>query len=453
MPGSLLQRLDEERRSEFWASLALRHCPGMGARLACRVLRAYGSAYEALRRLGRGESRLLPAPVLDCLRSGQWREEALAEWNSAAKLDADVVLWSDEAYPERLRELPDAPVLLYARGDIGLFQGPAIGVVGTRRCSERGRHDANVLAGSLSAAGLVVVSGLALGVDSESHRAALPLPGGTIAVLGTGIDVPYPQANTGLYNEIVRSGLVVSEFAPGTAPLGRNFPIRNRIISGLSLGVLVIEAAKSSGSLITARLALEQNRAVYAVGGGIGEPLSQGCQDLIRRGALPVFSAGDILEDLHGLLAQEGAALAARLTGRERRASAAAQAGRKQGPVGGTPAGRMPERAGHAEERGSLPKPAPKAMPGAVQKTMSSPATEAAGLPEAGNGAETPAAEESGGAAAGRILAALASLGPRDVDGLCEALPLSAAEIGAELILLEVRGAVRRGAGGLYTVK
>ncbi|MBO4793229.1 MAG: DNA-processing protein DprA, partial [Deltaproteobacteria bacterium] len=170
MPGTLLQRLDEAGRNEFWASLALRHCPGMGPRLACRVLKAYGSAYAAFRHLaGEGAGPLLPAPVLAALKAEQWREAALCEWGLAGRLDADVVLWTDEAYPERLRELPDAPVLLYARGDIGLLQAPAIGVVGTRHCSGRGRHDAGVLAGSLSAAGLVVVSGLALGVECADH--------------------------------------------------------------------------------------------------------------------------------------------------------------------------------------------------------------------------------------------------------------------------------------------
>ena len=165
---------------------------------------------------------------------------------------------------------------------MSLLGNPCVSIVGTRTCSREGIRAAQAIASGLAASGITVVSGLAIGIDKQAHLAALDLPGGTIAVLGAGPDVCYPKENDGLRRSIIQRGLLISEYAPGTLPDPRHFPIRNRIISGLSLGVVVVEAALRSGSLITARLALEQNRAVYAVPGGIGSKYAEGCQKLIR---------------------------------------------------------------------------------------------------------------------------------------------------------------------------
>ncbi len=304
-----LARLNEEQRREYWACLALRHAPGVGARSCGRLLQTFGSAYAAVHKTGEwGRAGL--AGRASGVRNEAWRPAARQEWNAARVLDADIVLWTDPRYPERLRELPDPPLLLYARGRLSLLQADGVGVVGMRRCSSEGRKAASLLAAGLSRAGLAVVSGLAGGVDREAHLAALPGPGGSVAVLGTGIDATYPRSNADLYAAMRDKGLLVSEFAPGTPPSAGNFPVRNRIISGLCHGVVVVEALLRSGSLITARLALEQNRSVYAVPGAVGSVTSAGCRELIRQGAQPVFEAADILADL-GPLLRAGVALRA----------------------------------------------------------------------------------------------------------------------------------------------
>ena len=273
LPSSLSCTLDTQRRNEFWATLALRHCQGLGARTACTLLKQFGSAcavLQALKRPARCASLLADAAfdtnarpqgravscvhdagsvnratgmvqqraplapehgrgisrkVADALSRDDWRISARKEWDKALSLrGVQVLLWTDSDYPALLRELPDAPALLYARGDLSLLRAPAVGVVGTRRSTERGRRDATTLAGNLAAAGICIVSGMARGIDRAAHKAALPLPGGTIAVLGTGIDVIYPAGNADLYAELCANALVLSEFAPGTRPEAYNFP-------------------------------------------------------------------------------------------------------------------------------------------------------------------------------------------------------------------------------------
>lgn len=444
----LLNTLNDARRTELWASLALRHCRGVGTRTACSLLRQFGSAYAALQALQTDAGKALFPKAAEALCRADWRIPARQEWDAALPLHGvRLILWTDNDYPALLKELPDAPVLLYARGDLSLLRAPAVAVVGTRRSSERGRRDAAALAGNLAAAGLAIVSGMARGIDRAAHKAAMPLPGGTIAVLGTGIDVIYPASNTDLYNELCARGLLLSEYAPGTRPEAFNFPIRNRIISGLSLGVLVIEATLRSGSLITARYALEQNRTVYAVGGNVGEPGSKGCQELIRQGAVPVFSHLDILRDLQALL----------VTGHTPEPAG--------GPLRGAPAPVRPEpsspgKAGSQPEAGRSLPPKAAGCPagrGALLSPAARPTTPAQPTPgprprkpnksARPQPAPQPAGDEQ---TPGRILTDLVRHGPLSVDALCERLDLTPAVVSAELVLLEVRGHIRLGPDGRY---
>jgi DNA processing protein len=290
--------LDEEIRKEFWAVLALRHCKGFGARSRARLLKIFGSAYRALQSKDAWKKAGLSQRQVDEMTGESWRTEAREEWDRARKLNARILLWGDSHYPERLRELPDAPILLYCRGDIALLRAPAIAIVGSRHATKHGCDVAAHISRRLAACGIAVTSGMAQGIDKAVHEAALKETGKSIGVLGTGIDKIYPKDNKELFARMAKEGLLLSEFPPGAHPQAVHFPIRNRIISGLSLGVLVIEAASHSGSLITARLALEQNRDVFAVPGQALDAHSVGCQDLVRQGAQPVFTAEDILRDL-----------------------------------------------------------------------------------------------------------------------------------------------------------
>ena len=208
--------------------------------------------------------------------------------------------WATKRFRRRsewLRRIPDPPLFLHSMGDAS-FSRPCVAVVGSRRASHYGVGMAGAIARDLSRAGVCVVSGMAQGIDAAAHTGALEGVGSTIAVLGTGIDRVYPAANTSLRNAIAEKGLLVSEFAPGTKPEGINFPHRNRIVSGLSLGVLIVEGALNSGSLVTARLALHQNREVFALPGPANMKTYQGCHHLIREGACLVQSAEDILREL-----------------------------------------------------------------------------------------------------------------------------------------------------------
>ena len=293
-----LGALDAAARAEFWAALALSHTAGIGPRSRKRLLEVFGCALKAVQQADLWREAGLREELIREFKTEAWREPARKEWNATRVLAGTVLLWTDERYPSRLRELPDAPIRLYCRGDLSLLSNPCVSVVGTRMCSREGMRAAQALAGGLAASGITVVSGLAIGIDRQAHLAAVDLPGGTIAVLGAGPDIIYPKENNILRQEIADKGLLVSEYAPGTLPSPGHFPIRNRLISGLSLGVVVVEAALRSGSLITARLALEQNRSVYAVPGAMGAKYAEGCQKLIRDGAQPIFSFSDILNDL-----------------------------------------------------------------------------------------------------------------------------------------------------------
>lgn len=296
--GQSWAEMDEEARTEYWASLALRHCTGLGARSCARLLRTFGSAYAAVQSRQRWREAGLTQKQAAEMATGSWRVTARQEWDSVRHINAAILLWTDPLYPAPLRQLPDAPVLLYCQGDMSLLQAPAFAIVGSRRSTEHGRTVAAHMARCLSSCGVTIVSGMALGIDRVAHEAALGRIGRSIGVLGTGIDVMYPRGNKSVFDAMWEHGLLVTEFMPGAQPLPEHFPVRNRIISGLALGVLVVEAASRSGSLITARLALEQNREVYAVPGPALDSHCLGCQDLVRQGARPVFSAEDVLRDL-----------------------------------------------------------------------------------------------------------------------------------------------------------
>ena len=209
-----------------------------------------------------------------------------------------VISYFDDHYPPLLKEISSPPLLLFCQGNIGLMHAPQVAMVGSRAATVSGKETAKRLAYELAAHGLCVTSGLAAGIDSCAHRGALNAQGATIAVMGCGLNTIYPKSNVSLANEIISHGLLISEFWPDVTPKASQFPRRNRIVSGLSLGVVVVEAADKSGSLITARLAAEQNREVFAVPGSVNNPKVAGCHKLINQGAKLITNVADILEEL-----------------------------------------------------------------------------------------------------------------------------------------------------------
>ncbi|MBI5970937.1 MAG: DNA-protecting protein DprA [Deltaproteobacteria bacterium] len=234
------------------------------------------------------------------------------------KTGARVVAFTDPGYPLLLREIVDPPAMLYVKGELPDFGNPAVAVVGTRRPSHYGLKMSEVLARDLAYSGVTVVSGMARGCDAAAHKGALSAKGRTTAVLGTGVDVPYPRENAKLYEQILEDGAVISEQPMSTPPAPYNFPKRNRIISGLSLGVVVVEAPLRSGALQTARLALDYNRDVFAVPGQVTSPKSMGTNRLIKEGAMLVESAGDVLGALNITVGRLAGAEPTALKGDER---------------------------------------------------------------------------------------------------------------------------------------
>lgn len=222
-----------------------------------------------------------------------------AEWQRIGRTGAHVLTWDDEHYPANLRETDAPPPVLYVRGELRPEDMLAVAIVGTRRASAYGREVAHMAATELVHNNVTVISGLALGVDTVAHRAALEAGGRTIAVLGSGVDQVYPTQNRELADAIIANGALVSEYPMGTRPEANNFPPRNRIISGLSRGVVIVEASQRSGALITAQFAAEQGREVFAVPGSILHPGSAGCNELIRQGATPFLSVNDVLDQLN----------------------------------------------------------------------------------------------------------------------------------------------------------
>ena len=221
------------------------------------------------------------------------------DWRWQERSDHHLITWADSEYPALLKEIHDPPIVLYARGDLSAFKQVTVAMVGTRKPSVTGSETARYFARELSAQAITIVSGLALGIDAEAHQGCLDVAGKTIAVMGTGIDVIYPRRHGRLAEEVAHTGLLLSEFPLKTQPIAGHFPRRNRIISGLSLITLIIEAAIKSGSLITARFALEQNRDVLAIPGSIHNPQARGCHHLLQQGAKLVTSVQDVLDELN----------------------------------------------------------------------------------------------------------------------------------------------------------
>jgi len=290
-------------RDELAAWLRLLETPGVGRETARRLLAAFGSPQQVFDAPAAVWREVASASVASALSKPDPGLDALLDttlaWLAQTDVGAHSILTlADAAYPRQLLETADPPLLLYCHGRLEYLQAPSVAIVGSRNPTRQGADHARAFAAHLSGAGLTVVSGLALGVDGAAHEGALDGVGRTVAVVGTGLDRIYPVRHTALAERIAADGLLVSEFAIGTPPLAQNFPQRNRIIAGLGRGTLVVEAALRSGSLITARLASEAGRDVFAIPGSIHSPQSRGCHALIKQGAKLVECAEDVLEEL-----------------------------------------------------------------------------------------------------------------------------------------------------------
>jgi DNA processing protein len=297
--------------SDLAAWLRLTLTPGIGGETQRKLLSAFGPPANLFGASVSTLASVIPARIAEHLLG----HDALTEIEAALVWKNEpgniILTLEDSAYPQRLLDTPDPPSVLYAKGRMELLNQPALAVVGSRNATPQGESNAEAFAAALADAGLTIVSGLALGIDAAAHRGGLRGKGSTIAVIGTGIDRVYPARNQSLARDIAEHGAIVSEFPLGTPALRENFPRRNRIISGLARGCLVVEAAERSGSLITARLAGEQGRDVFAIPGSIHSPLSKGCHKLIKQGAKLVDDARDILDELGLATAADKTAAAA----------------------------------------------------------------------------------------------------------------------------------------------
>jgi len=322
-----------------------------------------------------------------------------AELEKLAEQGIGTVGWGSELYPQLLAQIPDAPLLLFCRGDLELMRHGGICVVGSRKCSQRGRELAREFGGQLAEVGIPVVSGMALGIDGAAHTGALEEGGPTVAVLGCGVDVIYPPRHKELYEQLVERALVVSEYLPGVSPLKEHFPQRNRIISGLTRGTLVVEAPLGSGALITARIATDQGRDVFALPGPVGSPYTRGTHDLIKRGR------AKLVENIDDILVEYGTTRAA--LRKERFATLSL-------PL---------EHAGADDD--------------------------VAQAPAAAGAAVKPAADLSLGAAEQRLLSALSYEGTH-VNELVRKLGISTQDCITHLTLLEIKGLISAAGSGYY---
>jgi DNA protecting protein DprA len=390
---------------EFFSCLALRHTPGLGPRSWRSILSAYESAFEAVSDARNWAARkVLPRNRADVFMQEPWRPDAEAEYRAARTANLRLITWFDPRFPARLKEIPDPPILLYLCGDMSLLKNPAVAVVGARECTLLGLQSVERISSDLSRFGVTVVSGLAAGIDRQAHQSALNHVGSSIAVLGAGLDIHYPPENEDLRRALEAKGLVVTEFGPGTRPEARNFPFRNRIISGLSLGVLVAEAASRSGSLITARLATEQGREVFALPGPLGQPTFAGCHKLIKQGAALVENAEDIIRALRYQFAAELVKVPASLPAAEplQPQSAAAHAAAAPAPA--------------------EPPRQPKSVPENITKDERA------------------------------LLDALTLDGKTHIDTLIQALEADSAAVSRRLLVLEMQGLVRQWPGMYYSL-
>lgn len=280
----------------LWISLSAIH--GLGAQTFCLLLKIFGSPANIYTATSQQLKEVVSAKIAAAIALGA-DEQVIAEaclWLSHP--NNHLVTLADPDYPKALLEITDPPPFLYAKGNLSLLNQASIAIVGSRNASVQGEKNAEAFAHDLCGYGLCIVSGLALGIDGAAHRGALKANGATIAVVGTGLDIVYPAKHRDLAHQIAERGLIISEFSLGTPSKPQNFPKRNRIISGLSMGCLVVEANLQSGSQITARMAAEQGREVFAMPGSIHSPMSKGCHQLIKQGAKLVDCLQDIVEDL-----------------------------------------------------------------------------------------------------------------------------------------------------------
>ena len=394
---------------EYRAALAIRHTPGIGPRSWRRIARAYHSLTEACRDARAWSTRRLARKAsTEAFLNRVWREPAEAElraFERGAPWPIRAAAWNDPLYPGQLKEIVDPPLYLYHTGRMELAAGPCVALVGARRCSRYGLDMAWEVGQALSAAGVSIASGMALGIDRQAHLAGLSGSGSSVAVLGTGLDQVYPAANRDVFEQLVEQGAVISEFAPGTRADQHTFPVRNRIISGLSLGVVVAEADLGSGSIITARLATEQGREVFAVPGLTTMPGYRGCHALLRDGATLIRGAEDVLEALAAQLAETLARNPTPQTARQ-----------------------MP-------------------LPGAESATVSQ-GSEADKSPEE---MERPEGAEELDAAEAALWALLVPGDKLHIDHLGRGAGLKGGEISRALVSLEVRGLVRQWPGMFYS--
>ena len=282
----------------YW--IAFNKVNGIGAARLGALLNECGSIDAAWRAsIQQLQAARLDRRSIENLLQARREIDPQHEWERAQAAGVQVLTWDDPAYPAALREIDGSPPVIYIRGRLTSQDEWAVAIVGTRRASSYGREVTQVLATELARQGVTIVSGLALGIDTVAHRAAIDAGGRTLAVLGSGVDQLYPPQNRGLALAIAEQGALISDYALGARPEATNFPPRNRIISGLSRGVVIVEAGEQSGALITAQFAAEQGKDVFAVPGSILHPGSAGCNTLIQQGATPLLSVDDVLEQLN----------------------------------------------------------------------------------------------------------------------------------------------------------
>jgi DNA processing protein len=288
----------EPASSLSWLALTL--TPGIAARLSARLLHQFASPEAIFRAsLTQLEACNLTAPVAQAIFRKEAFGRAEKELAAVEKLGCRLLNWTEPEYPRTLLEIYDPPVLLYVRGDAQILNRAAIGIVGTRRPTLYGAQMSERIARDLAVRGLVIVSGMARGIDALAHKGALEAPGGlTVGVLGTGIDVVYPKENRKLFEKVLERGALISEFPLGAHPAPEHFPVRNRIVAGIPLGIVVVEGAQYSGSLITSRLAMEFGREVFGVPGNVTQAVSFAPNQLIKQGAKLVTGADDVIEEL-----------------------------------------------------------------------------------------------------------------------------------------------------------
>ena len=287
----------DQTEAALWICLQQIH--GLGGQGICKLLQHFGSPENIFEASHQALNQIVPETIAGAIKQGPNIEDTALALKWLEKDNNHLITLADTHYPQALLEIPDPPPVLYAKGDLSCLTMPAIAIVGSRNASVQGEKNAEEFAYALSEQGFCIISGMALGIDGAAHRGALKnKEGKTIAVVGTGLDIVYPAQHRELAHQIVDQGLVISEFPIGTPSRPQNFPRRNRMISGLSLGCLVVEANTKSGSLMTAKLAADQGREVFAIPGSIHSPLSKGCHELIKQGAKLVDCIQDITNEL-----------------------------------------------------------------------------------------------------------------------------------------------------------